>query len=187
MNSCKVILFAIVSSILTACSWRSMEQQPLQTVPYLDINHFLGQWYEIASIPIFFQAHCVCTRSYFERKDDHFEATNICRDSSPHGEIDEANAEAWIAPGSHNAKFEVQFIWPLKNDYWIIYLDQDYRHAIAATPDRKYLWILSRSPHVTEAQYQLLVEKASERGFNLNYLKRIPQSCKTMPTKSSKK
>lgn len=80
-------------------------------------------------------------------------------------------------PGSHNAKLKVQFQWPFRGDYWILTVAEDYTHALVGTPDRQYLWILSRSPFMAPTLYQNLVNLARQKGFDTEHLHLTDQSC----------
>jgi apolipoprotein D and lipocalin family protein len=124
---------------------------PPDTVPRVDLNRYLGSWYEIAGIPNRFQKHCrTNTMARYARRDDgRIEVINRCRDAK--GDTDVAQGVARIVDSRSNAKLEVSFVslfgWQLFwGDYWILDLAPDYAYAIVGTPDRRYGWILSRTP-----------------------------------------
>jgi apolipoprotein D and lipocalin family protein len=80
-----------------------------------------------------------------------------------------------VVDKSTNAKLKVSFFWPFRGDYWIIELGKDYEYAVVSSPNRKYLWILSRTPKMDEALYARIVEGLRERGFDVSLLQRTEQ------------
>ncbi len=117
----------------------------MRTVAEVDLARYAGKWYEVAAFPMFFQRQCVgdTTAEYGLRPDGDISVRNRCRTESG---FDEATARAWAVEGSGNARLKVQFFWPFRADYWVIGLDDGYRWAVVGNPERKYLWILSRTP-----------------------------------------
>jgi apolipoprotein D and lipocalin family protein len=148
----------------------------LQVVPYVDIERYLGKWYEIALYPNWFEKGCFRSTAFYEKlKDGQIKVTNQCRMHSPEGKLNEAIGYAKIADNKTNAKLKVQFFWPFKGNYWIIDLDKNYQYAIISEPDRQYLWILSRSPNMDIQILEKLKEKIRSKGFDLTYLKQTLQ------------
>jgi apolipoprotein D and lipocalin family protein len=152
------------------------QQKPLQVVPHVDLNRYLGTWYEIATIPQHFQKDCVgVTATYTLRDDGTIEVLNKCRKKTLDGELKTAKGKAWVVDKETNAKLKVQFFWPFRGDYWIIELDPDYRYAVVGHPNRNYLWILCRTPQMDEALYQDLVQRIANKGYDPSRLKRTLQ------------
>ena len=147
----------------------------LKVVPYVDIERYLGKWYEIALYPNWFEKGCFRSTAFYEKLENgQIKVTNQCRMHGTEGELNEAIGIASIADTKTNAKLKVQFFWPFKGDYWIIGLDEDYQYAIVSEPDRQYLWILSRSPTMDTQTLEWLKAKIREKGFDLNYLINTP-------------
>jgi apolipoprotein D and lipocalin family protein len=169
--------FFIAILLVSGCSSIPKKPSPeLEVVSYVDIERYLGKWYEIALYPNWFEKGCFNSTAYYEKLESgHIKVTNQCRMHSPDGELKEATGVATIADGKTNAKLKVQFFWPFKGDYWIIYLDRDYQYAIVSEPDRQYLWILSRSPAMDIQLLETLKEKIHNKGFNLTYLVKTHQ------------
>ncbi|MEJ2545696.1 MAG: lipocalin family protein, partial [Calditrichaceae bacterium] len=132
-------------------SWgQDMKQSTTEpvTVNYVDLNRYVGVWYEIAKIPNRFQKQCVSntTATYSMNEDGTIKVINRCLQDD--GSEDEAIGEARVVDTTSYAKLEVSFVsifcvhlfW---GDYWIIGLDESYQYAIVGTPSRKYGWILS--------------------------------------------
>lgn len=150
----------------------------LPVVENVDLEKYLGKWYEISSFPQSFQKGCNCTTAeYFKTDDDYIRVLNSCRKGSPQGELSTANGKAFIVPNTNNAKLRVQFFWPFRGDYWIIDLATDYSYAVVGHPNRDYLWILSRKPRMEESLYQSILAKVASMGFDTTRLNRTNQDC----------
>ena len=148
----------------------------VQTVPYVELNRYVGQWYEIASFPKRFQKGCVATTATYRLKNkDAVEVVNECRRNTFTGSKRLAWGTATIADAKTNAKLKVSFYWPFKADYWIIDLDKDYKYAVVATPDRDSLWILSRTPQLEESTYNEILKRAQAQHFDISRLQKTPQ------------
>lgn len=161
----------------------SAADTPVRTVTNVDLERYLGVWHEVARLPNRFEDHCVSdvTATYKRRPDGRLDVTNRCRTKD--GGPDEANGVARVVDTSTNAKLKVRFapawlgvlpfVW---GDYWIIGLADDYSYAIVGSPDRKYLWFLSRSPELDRASWDAALAIARDNGFDLSRLIRVPSS-----------
>lgn len=145
----------------------------VQPVPAVDLERFLGSWYEIARIPAWFQNRCVkdTTALYQLRTDGKITVTNRC--ITRKGDIDQAVGLARVLDPATNARLQVSFVsllgWrPFWGDYWIIGLDPEYRWLVVGDPRRQYGWILSRTsvmePALLEAAFQSLERNGYGRG-----------------------
>ena len=143
----------------------------------VDLERYLGRWYEIASFPQRFQRGCVATTArYTRREDGRIRVENECRDGSFDVELRRIEGVAWVAdPEVTNAKLRVRFFWPFSGAYWIIDLDPEYRFAAVGHPSRDYLWILSRTRTVEAATYDALLARIDAQGYDLERLQRTPQ------------
>ena len=151
------------------------QQAPLQTVPHVDLNKYLGKWYDIASFPQRFQKGCTCTTAeYALGKNGTITVTNTC---NKEGKMKVATAKAKVIDKETNAKLSVQFFWPFKGKYWIIDLADDYSYAVVGHPNREYLWILSRTKEMAAATYGAILGRMREKGFDLSKLQKTVQSC----------
>jgi len=149
---------------------------PLVTVPSVDLNRYLGKWYEIASYPAWFQKGCTgSTADYSLLTDDRIQVINRCFKKSLDGTLKESKGKAEVIDTITNAKLKVWFFWPFKGDYWIIDLDEDYRWAVVGVPSRRYLWILSRTPTMDEAIYQGILDRLVDQGYDPSKLNLTPQ------------
>jgi len=163
---------AFLALALPACAHRG---PPLRTVDRVDLQRYVGTWYEIATIPASFQKGCVgVTATYTLRPDGDVDVVNTCRKERLDGPERSARGKAWSVDPS-NAKLEVQFFWPFYGDYWVIDLGNDYEYAVVGHPSREYLWILSRKPSMDEATYQAILGRLREQGYDLSRIERTPQ------------
>jgi apolipoprotein D and lipocalin family protein len=89
---------------------------------------------------------------------------NSCRDEQD-GSLREAKGRAWVVDNASNARLKVSFFWPFRGDYWIIDLGQEYEYAVVGTPNRKYLWILSRTPEMNPEILAKILENVERQGF----------------------
>ena len=147
----------------------ALAQVPVVSVPSVNLARYSGKWFEIASFPMFFQRKCIgdTTAEYAPAKGDAIGVLNRCRTESGY---DEATGTATVIDGFGNSRLKVSFFWPFKADYWVIGLDPDYRWAVIGTPDRKYLWILSRTPQLAVTETATALESARGQGFDTTQL-----------------
>jgi len=143
--------------------------QILLTVPSVDLNKYVGKWYEIASYPLVFQKGCHCTTAeYTLSAKDYVVVENRCNKDSVTGRVSYIKGKAFVEKEGDNAKLLVQFFWPFKGKYWIIDLANDYSYAVVSHPNKKSLWILSRTSKMDEAIYQQITARLQEKGFDLS-------------------
>lgn len=181
----KIVNTAIIVTLFSLGSIAIAGQQASQvaTVPSVDLDRYTGKWYEIAKYPNKFQKDCYAntTATYTKKSDGKLEVTNECMEQA--GTTKKAVGEAKISDKASNAKLKVRFapgflsflpfVW---GDYWVVDLASDYRYSVVGEPSRKYLWILSRTPEMAEADYQAAVRKAESMGYLPTRLEKTPQN-----------
>lgn len=151
---------------------------PLEVVNYVDLDKYLGKWYEIAAFPQSFQKGCNCsTAEYFKTDKGYIRVLNSCRKDSPDGEVKTAEGKAFVVDTKTNAKLKVQFFWPFKGDYWIIDLADDYSYAVVGHPNREYLWILARTPSLDKNVLDSILSRIKSKQFDINKLNYTKQEC----------
>lgn len=149
---------------------------PLETVEQVDLERYLGTWYEIAAIPQPFQEGCTATTATYSLRDDgDIDVVNRCNKGSPDGPEDVAEGQARVVDEDTNAKLEVNFFGPFWGDYWIIELGEDYEYAVVGHPTRDYLWILSREPTMPEERVQAIMGRLADRGYDTDRIDRTVQ------------
>ncbi|MEW6652941.1 MAG: lipocalin family protein [Bacteroidota bacterium] len=167
-------LLAALALFISGCSLTNYP--PLDTVDNVDVQRYLGKWYEIASLPNNFQKGCSCSSAEYSMIDS--TTIRVVNKCFKEGKLDDVNGKAFVVEGSGNSKLKVQFFWPFRGDYWIIDLDKNnYSYAVVGTPSRKYMWILSRTPMMEESLYSSILEKSKANGFDVNKVVMTKQDC----------
>jgi apolipoprotein D and lipocalin family protein len=170
------VLMGILASAGPLVAAAADTTPPLQTVSYVDLNRYMGTWYEIASFPQWFQKGCVAsTATYTLRNDGDVDVLNQCREKALDGKPKDAKGKAWVVDPKSNAKLKVRFFWPFSGDYWIIDLSPDYQYAVVGHPKRNYLWILSRSRRLDPAIYDGIIERLKNQHYDVNRLNKTLQ------------
>lgn len=156
---CMVLLF-------TACSSKNT---PLQTVQKVDINKYLGTWYEIARYEHFFEKDCKNVSANYSILDEQtIKVINRCTNMLTN-EKKEAIGRAY-ATDDTNSKLKVSFFRPFYGDYWVMILDENYDYVVVGTPSREYLWILCRKPILDEKIKNEILQKLPTLGFDTSKL-----------------
>ena len=171
-----LILIPILVIVTAAASMAKAGIAPLEVVPRVDVQRYLGTWYEIATIPQRFQKGCVgVTAHYSLRPNGDIDVVNVCRKETLDGRERSIRGRAWVVDKTTNAKLKVRFFWPFAGAYWIIELDKDYQWAVVGHPDRTYYWILSRTPQMDPALYDELLRRAAAKGYDTSKIKKTLQ------------
>ena len=172
----QVIAFIAMGFIMFGCTTTAKDKPPLTVVDRVDLERYLGKWYEIASYPAWFQKGCTgSTAEYSLLPDGKIQVVNRCRKNGLDGPLKESKGKAEVADTATNAKLKVWFFWPFKGNYWIIDLNPDYQWAVVGEPSRKYLWILSRMPTMDETVYQEILGRLPQKGYDPARLHRTAQ------------
>jgi len=175
-NSILQILIGIFASVSPLLAAAADAPPPLQTVSHVDVNRYMGKWYEIASFPQWFQKNCTAvSATYALRKDGDVDVLNECRDKTLDGKLRSAKGKAWIVDRAGNAKLKVRFFWPFSGDYWIIDLGSEYQYAVVGHPKRNYLWILSRSRQMDPVEYDKILERLKQQHYDVTRLNKTLQ------------
>ena len=170
------LMWVLVTTGCAATTTERLRLPPLETVARVDLSRYVGTWYEIANFPQSFQRGCTATTAtYTIRPDGDIDVLNRCRKGSIDGKEKTALGRARAVDRSTNAKLEVSFFRPFWGDYWIIDLADDYTYSVVGHPGRDYLWILSRTPTMSEATYQVLVARLKAQGYETARLQRTVQ------------
>jgi len=170
------LALTVLCLTLGACAGVS-SRGDLSTVASVDLSRYAGTWYEIARLPMWFQRHCVDSKAvYSNRPDGAVGVHNECVTHS--GRVEQAEGVATVVDTKTNARLTVVFDnWfarlfgsSREGNYWILDLDPEYRTAMVGTPDRRFLWILSRTPQLEGSTYRRLVERAEQMGYPVSDL-----------------
>jgi len=175
----KILLLCLSLSLLAGVV-SAGKRQSLETVAQVDLDRYIGTWYEIARLPNRFQNQCAgnVTAEYKRLEDGNIAVVNRCLDEK--GIMDEAEGVARVVDKTTNAKLEVSFVslfgWHLFwGDYWILDLDDDYTHVVVGTPSRKYAWILARTTSLPAEVWERTQQILLKAGYDLERLVKTRQ------------
>ena len=178
----QIFRLLLVFSILFYCNCTKTNSQMIDqtTVKELDLNRYLGTWYEIARFPHSFEKNLVgVTATYSLRSDGKIEVVNQGFKNTLDGELSKAVGKAKIPDKLEPGKLKVAFFWFFYARYNILELDtENYQYAMIGSSSDKYFWILNRTPQMDSVVYDFLLDKARERGYNLEKLYKVPQPVK---------
>jgi apolipoprotein D and lipocalin family protein len=175
-----VALILLGLSLVSCSTTRSRVDAPV-TAEAVDLSRYIGRWYEIARLPMPFQkANEAAIAEYGANANGTISVHNIA--IRPDGSQRDIRGYAKVLNPPENTKLTVRFkTWfgplipvPRDGNYWILHVDNHYEEAIVGTPNRKYLWLLARTPTIPEANYEALVAKANQLGFDTSRLLRFP-------------
>jgi len=166
-----LFLILLTAGSRALCQGKDSGASEPATVNFVDLHKYTGLWYEIAKIPNRFQKSCAgnTTATYKLRGDGNIDVINRCTEND--GSVNEATGIAKVADPKTNSKLRVSFVRILGislfwGDYWIIGLDSNYEYAIVGSPDRKYGWILSRTPKLSQDRLNEIFGILRREGYN---------------------
>jgi apolipoprotein D and lipocalin family protein len=176
-------LFSTCIFLTSFSTYSQTSDVAVKTIPSLDVQRYLGTWYEIAKYPNWFQKKCVSNTKavYSARSDGTLKVLNSCKTAE--GEISEAEGTARQIGAKDSPKLEVRFapawlsfiplVW---GDYWVIDLDPQYQVAVVSDPRREYLWILSRTPQLDKKVYDETLQRIRDQQFDVRKLELTVQA-----------
>ncbi len=168
-------VLALLAALAALASCAQVDER-VQAVPALDVERYLGTWYDVGSFPQSFQQGCFCTTAEYSKNDDgSLRVENTCRKDGVDGERDVAVGRATREDDAEPAKLRVEFFAPFKGNYWVIQLDdppagEDYRWAVVSEPTKQYLWILSRTPELDDGVRADIVANLQALDYDLTKL-----------------
>ena len=172
---------ALFIAILSVISGGSI-QDSMTTVDYVDIKRFMGDWYVIANIPTYFEKNAYNPLESYRLDEDGSIATTFSFNAgSFDGEQKVFRPRAFITDPVSNAVWGMQFVWPIKADYRIVYLDEDYQTTIIGRNNLDYVWIMARSPQISEQSYSELEAFVMALGYDSTLLIKAQHQLTTSP------
>ena len=164
----------LLASLFAGCATQGPE---METVDYVDLDRFMGEWYVIANIPTFVEKGAHNAVEIYELDDNGTVATTFrFRKDGFDGKTKEYNPRGFVRDDGTNALWGMRFIWPFKGDYRIVYLEDDYSTTIIGRQKRDFVWIMARQPELDPDEYQSLVEFVASIGYDTSKLVKVPQS-----------
>jgi len=171
----KKIIFLLLTNMVLFTAYSQKLPSVVSTV---DLTRYQGTWYEIARLPNYFERKLKCiSATYTLRSDGKITVLNRGNYITDPQKPSSSEGVAWVPDKNSTAKLKVRFFWPFSGDYWIMYLDQDYRYVLVGDPDRKYLWILCREKQLEETTYKMLLQKAIDNGYDIASIIRVEHDC----------
>jgi len=168
--------YSISLSALALLSGCATETGELATVDYVDLDRFMGDWYVIANIPTFIEKGAHNAVENYSMNDDGTIATRFTfRADGFDGEEKEHNPKGFVTDTTSNAVWGMRFVWPIKADYRIIYLDPEYSITVIGRNKRDFVWIMAREPQISDGKYSELVDLLTSVGYDVTALQRVPQ------------
>lgn len=167
-------LIAATTLLLTGC--QTVSHPPIALAPKVDLPRFMGEWYVIANIPTFLEkgAHNA-VESYRLAEDGTIETTFTFRAGSFDGEPKRYTPRGFVFDRESNAVWGMQFIWPIKADFRIVYLAEDYSQTVIGREARDYVWIMARTPSIPEDDYRRIVDFLAAQGYDTSRIQKVPQ------------
>ncbi len=170
MRNKSIVLCAAFS--LLACS----SAPTIDTVEKVDIQRFMGKWYVIANIPTFLEKGAHNAVESYRLDDDGTIATTFTfRAGGFDGPEKTYNPRGFIRDRASNAVWGMRFVWPIKAEFLIIYLDDDYSRTVIGRSKRDYVWIMSRTPSIPDGEYDSILAFLKTRGYDVSKIQKVPQ------------
>ena len=172
--SLRANIISLSSALLLAGCQASLP--PLETVERVDLDRFMGDWYVIANIPTFVEKGAHNAVESYRLDDDGTIATTFTfRKGAFDGPAKEYHPRGFVRDTQSNAEWGMQFVWPFKGDYRIIYLADDYSVTIIGRNKRDYVWLMAREPQLPPDRYDEAVRVIAAAGYDVAQLQRVPQ------------
>ena len=167
-------LAAPALALLAACTGTPKPEMP--TVDKVDLPRFMGSWYVIANIPTAIEkgAHNA-VESYALSDDGSIATTFTFRDKAFDGALRTYTPRGFVLDRRSNALWGMRFIWPVKADYRIISLNEDYTQTVIGRRKRDYVWIMARTPQIPEEDYERLLRFVVDQGYDASQVQKVPQ------------
>lgn len=172
-NSSKHLIIVALLFLLSACAARGPE---MEVVEHVDLERFMGSWYVIGNIPTFLEKGAHNAVETYELNDDgSIQTTFTFRAGGFDGERKQYNPKGFIKDTQSNAIWGMRFIWPIKADYRIVYLSDDYSQTVIARQKRDFVWIMARTPTIPDEDYERLIDLSESIGYDVSKIQRVPQ------------
>ncbi|MCZ2496985.1 hypothetical protein GN316_09465 [Xylophilus sp. Kf1] len=167
---------ATVALIAGCASNGDKPESPVPLASNVDIPRFMGSWYVIANIPTFPEKDARDAVETYKLLDDGtIDIDFRFRKQDGDGELKHMGSKGFVSK-EDRAIWGVQFVWPIKADYRIAYVNPDYSQTIVAREKRDYVWIMARTPTLTDAQYQVLLSRVAAMGYDKSKVQKVPQA-----------
>jgi apolipoprotein D and lipocalin family protein len=177
----KALFVALAAFVMAAC--QSQQRPPLALADEVDIPRFMGDWYVIAAIPTPFEREAYNAVESYRYADAGYVDTRFTYNKGAFdGPEKTLTAKGYVREEEGNgAVWGMQFVWPFKADYRVMYVSPDYSVTIIGRQARDYLWVMARTPQLPEDQLADLLRFCEEQGYDLSELRLVPQEAGATP------
>jgi apolipoprotein D and lipocalin family protein len=149
--------------------------EPIRTESSVDLERFMGDWYVIAAIPTFLEKEAYnAVESYELLPGKEVDTTFSFNKGGLDGPRKTYNPKGFVREGTGNAVWGMQFIWPIKAEYRIVYVNDDYTQTIIGRTKRDYVWIMARTPEIPDEEYRMLLELIEQEGYDIGEVRKVP-------------
>lgn len=171
-----LLRISLVGLVFALAGCQTQPADPIRTETAVDLDRFAGDWYVIAHIPTFLEDEAYnAVETYEPPVDGRVPTTFRFNEGGFDGEAKAFHPTGFVREGTGNAVWGMQFIWPIKAEYRIVYVDDAYEHTIIGRTKRDYVWLMAREPLISDSRYEALVEIIREEGYDPAELRRVPQ------------
>jgi apolipoprotein D and lipocalin family protein len=171
---CTFAALVAVATMTQSCDRGA--QATIPKVASVDLPRFMGDWYVIAHIPSYVERNAyAAVESYELRQDGRIQTTFRYHNDAYDAPVKTMHPVGTVRPGTGNAIWGMQFIWPIKAEYVIVYLKEDYSQTIIGRSARDYAWIMARTPGISAADYEARLQDLRGLGYDTSKVRRVPQ------------
>lgn len=168
----KLLTMIVLITSVAACATRA----PMPTVDSVDLKRFMGDWYVIGNIPTFIEREAYnAVESYELDEDGNIPTTFTFNKGGFDGPLKTYQPKGFVKNETTNALWGMQFIWPIKADYRIVYLSDDYERTIIGREARDYVWLMARTPALSDDDYKAMVKETQSLGYDVSKIRKVPQ------------
>lgn len=172
----KPVLMALSTALLGAGCASTPVADDIRVAQSVDIERFMGDWYVISAIPTFIEKESYnAVETYELNPDGTIDTTFSFNKGGFDGKRKTYNPKGFVREGTGNAIWGMRFIWPIKADYRIVYVSEDYSTTIIGRNKRDFVWIMARTPELSAEDYFDLVKIVREEGYDTSKLREVPQ------------
>jgi len=174
MTLFKKLVALTTLAMLAACSLMPAQDFPREDS--VNVDRYMGKWYVIAHIPPGKTKNAYNSiETYTQTKPGVVDTIFTWREGSFDGKRKRLNPTGYVLDEGNGAVWGMQIYWPLRLQYVISYVDDDYDTTIVAREKRDVAWVMARTPQIDDATYDALVQKLDDYGYDISELRKVPQ------------
>jgi len=165
---------AALGTLLSGCSV-SASSVTVPMAPSVDLPRYMGDWYVIGVIPTWFEQGAFnAVESYALDDDGSIRTTFTFNEGGFDGPLKRMTPRGFVVAGTENALWGMQFLWPFEAEFVIAHVDSDYSETIIARSARDYVWIMARTPSISDERYAALVRRVAALGYDVDAIRKVP-------------